>query len=492
MLKRKGAALTAAGLAAVCICLSSCGDVTTGGDDASMPTITWYLRHEEQKDEDLVLEEINKITQEKIGAKINIKRIDSGSYAEKLKLAMSANETFDLCHMAPRYDFYTHVSKGAFLPLDDLITQYAPKTYEQIPDEFWEAAKVDGKLYGVLNYQIVGRQNGFVVQKSALEKYNFDLQSVKKLEDMEPFFKAVKENESANIISFANVNGTYGWALTHYVGFDSIASTSYPGVLLADAHDYKVVNQYETQQFMDFCKLMRDWYLKGYTPKDAATMTNLSDLKLQGLIVSFIDNVAPGYDPQFALQMGERPIESVVIDPPFVNTENVIATMNCVSKTSKNPEKALEFLDLMNTDESGIYNLLCFGIEGVHYTKVADNRIEKIDNSGYDPNAAWMFGNQFNAYLIPGQEDGLWEETIELNNNATASDLLGFSLNTEPIKIELAQCDAVVSEYLPSITTGSVDPEEYIPQFLAKLKTANVDKIIEEEQRQIDEWRQTR
>lgn len=479
-------------LAALCAgitagCGQQSGEDTANGD---MPTITWYLRYDEQKDEEAVLAEMNKITQERIGVNLEIKRVDGGDYAEKIKLAMAANETFDICHMAPRYDFYTHASKGAFMPVDDLLQQYAPKTYEQIPAEFWEAAKVDGKLYGVLNYQIVGRRQGFVVLDSLLEKYNFDLSTVSKLEDIEPFLQAVKEGEPANMVPLASGGGSYGWALTHYVGMDTIGSTSYPCAIRANAHDYQVVNQYETEEFMNFCKLMRDWYLKGYIPKDAATITSFDDLKSQGLVATFLDNVAPGYEPQFAKQMGDRPISTAVIDPPFVNTENVIATMNCISQTSQNPEKALEFLELMNTDTDGIYNLMCFGIEGEHYNKVSDTRIEKIADSGYDPNAAWMFGNQFNAYLIPGQEDGLWEETIELNNNATVSDLMGFSLNTEPIKIELAQCDAVVSEYLSSLTTGSVDPEEYMPQFLEKLKAANVDKIIEEVQRQVDEWRQ--
>lgn len=474
----------------IVMAISGCGpEKQAAVTSDEKPEIVWYLRHDEQKDGNLVLDEMNKIIEKNINATLNIKRIDGANYAEKLKLAMSANEAFDLCHMAPRYNFYTHVSKGAFLPVDDLLAEYAPQTYAQVPNHFWDAAKVDGKLYGIINYQIVGRQGGFVVQKELLEKYNFDLSTVKRLEDIEPFYEAVRQNEPSNVICYPG--GGFEWALTHYVGFDTIGSNSYPGVLLTANDDYTVVNQFETSEFMEFAKLMRKWYLEGYIPKDAATISNLTDLKMQGLLVSFIDNVAPGYEPQFAKSLGNRPVETVVIDPPFVNTENVIATMNSVSRTSKNPEKAIEFLELINTDKDGIYNMMCFGIEGKHYNKTKGSHIEKIADSGYDPNAAWMFGNQFNAYLIPGQEEGLWEETIDLNNNATVSKLLGFTFNTEPVKIELAQCEAVIAEYVSSITTGTVDPEEYIPEFLAKLENAGVDKIIAEKQKQIDEWRKT-
>lgn len=491
MLKVKKKLMIAACLIAAAAGIASCGTKQTS-DNSKIPTIKWYVRYEEQKDNQRVLEKVNEITQKNIGAKLEIKRVDAGDYGEKIKLAMASNESFDLCHMAPRYDFYSHVTKGAFQPVDELMQQYAPVTYSQIPEAFWEATKVDGRIMGVINYQIVGRQNGFVAQKALLEKYNFDLDGVKKLEDIEPFLESVKNGEPANVSPIGINGGTYTWAMTHYIGFDAIGSESYPGVIKISDDNYTVVNQYESKEFLNYCKQMQSWYEKGYIANDAATATNGADMRLQGLEAVFLDNVAPGYEPMFAKQMGDRPVDTVVIDPPFVNTSNIIATMTCLSKTSENPEKAMQLLELINTDADGIYNLLCFGIEGVHYNKVGERRIEKIADSGYDPNSAWMFGNNFNAYLIPGQEDDLWEQTMELNKNATPSKLLGFTLDTEPIKIELSQCKTVIDEYIPSLTTGAVNPEEYISQFINKLKKANVDKIIAEEQRQIDEWLKTR
>ena len=460
------------------------------GERASsdLPTITWYLRYEEQADQDRVLKEVNKIAEEKIGARVQIKRFESGDYNEKIKLAFSAGEVVDICHMAPRFGFYSHVSKGAFAPLDELIEKYAMDTYNDIPERFWDAAKIDGKIYGIPNYQIVGRMNGFVVQKALLDKYNFDLQSVNKLEDIEPFFEAVKNGENSSMKVFGTDSSLWEWGMNHYVGFETIGSGKYPAAIRSSDETLTVVNQFETEEFMNFCKLMREWYLKGYIPKQGSS-DSLTDLKQQGLVAAWLDNIAPGYIPNFEKQLGGRAAEGKVIDPPFVDTANVIATMNCVGATSKNPDKAVQFINLVDQDTDGIYNLLCFGIEGVHYNKVGENRIEKIEDSGYDPNSSWQFGNNFNAYLYDGQEDNVWEETLAANENAVVSPILGFSLNTEPIKTELASCSAVVTEYLASLTTGAVDPEAVMPEFITKLKTADVDKIIAEAQRQIDEWK---
>ena len=52
-----------------------------------------------------------------------------------------------------------------------------------------------------------------------------------------------------------------------------------------------------------------------------------------------------------------------------------------IGKNSKNPEKALKFIELINTNEE-LYNLICFGIEGKHYYLDENKQVEYIDNSG--------------------------------------------------------------------------------------------------------------
>ena len=126
----------------------------------------------------------------------------------------------------------------------------------------------------------------------------------------------------------------------------------------------------------------------------------------------------------------------------------------------------------------------------VFVSPVIDDTIEIIENSGYFPNTAWQFGNQFNAYYIKGQEKGIWEETIALNESALRAPTLGFNFDQEPISHLIAQQASIVEEYVPALTTGSLDPDTYLPEFIDKLGKADSEReIMAEIQRQLDEWK---
>lgn len=141
---------------------------------------------------------------------------------------------------------------------------------------------------------------------------------------------------------------------------------------------------------------------------------------------------------------------------------------------------------MINTDKD-LYNMICFGLEGVHYTKLDDTHIEQIPNSGYAPNAAWKLGNQFNAYLMEGQANDTWEKTKEINDIGIKSPIIGIYFNTDDIRTELTQIEKVQKEYLDAfINTGVEDPAVYWDDYVAAMEKAGIEKVLEEYQKQID------
>ena len=115
--------------------------------------------------------------------------------------------------------------------------------------------------------------------------------------------------------------------------------------------------------------------------------------------------------------------------------------------------------------------------------------MEPVAESGYNiSSAAWSMGNQFNSWLVPGQADDLYVISEERNRAASVSHLAGFTMDTTPIETEMAQLRTVVAEYGNGFLWAE-DYDQWKADFRKKLETAGINTVIEEVQRQIDEWR---
>lgn len=121
-------------------------------------------------------------------------------------------------------------------------------------------------------------------------------------------------------------------------------------------------------------------------------------------------------------------------------------------------------------------------MEGKHYKKVDDRTVEALPNGGYNPGTDWELGSQFNMFLRPGQPKDVWEQTNKVNKEAIVSPLIGFVLNRDPIKTEMAQIDAIIKQY-NSVTNsllnfGTADPEKVMAEINDKLKKAGLIKLL--------------
>jgi putative aldouronate transport system substrate-binding protein len=480
-------------LVAVALCLlCAAGLWAAGAKEAPAAALTWYFPGSyPQKDQDQVYAKFNELLKAKMNTTIDFKPTPWGDYDQKMQAVIASGEKFDLCFTANWINNYLqNVAKGAFVPLDDLLAKQAPKLKASVPDKIWAATKVNGKIYGIINYQISAMTAGLSFPTKLLQKYNFDPTKVKKLEDLEPYLKAVKAGEPdlVAVYGVANTSGTTIGYVNQYLGFEEIGGRAIPGIILDNDPAMKVVNQFKTDKFKSWIKLERDWYLKGYIMKDAVAVKDMDpNLSAAKVGVSYVGNYKPGGDAESSARYG-YPITEVPISEPELITSSIISTMHAISITSANQERAMAFMEVMNTDKA-IYNLLTFGIEGKHYTKTGDNSIAPVKDAGYWPSTPWLHASTFNAYLLPGQPADVWEKTRKLNMSAKASPIIGFSFNPEPVQSEISQCQSVRQEYLPALELGTVDPDAVLPEFLDKLDKAGAQKIVDEMQKQINAWK---
>lgn len=424
-------------------------------------------------DQKLVNDEINKYLKEKINATVVLKPLTFDEYEPKLNAMLAAKEDFDIAWSSKGWlgNYQPYIDKGAYLEItDDMINQYAAAARANIPDKFWPDMKAaDGKVYGFPIYQIAAKQKSLVIQKRFVDKYGLDVGTIHTYKDIEPFLKQIKEGEKGiTPLGLAqNSNGLYTnpdnvWPDGAMVGYKK-NDTTYA----------KITWDQDLNEKADYFQTMHDWYQAGYINKDAPVLQNINDLKAKGNVaVSLEFTSKPGGEVgEKAINGGNDVVYVPISDSYFTG---IASAMHVINKNSKNPERALMLLNLLNTD-TYLYNLICNGIEGKHYKKVDDKYIEPIADSGYAPNGDWVFGNQFNAFLKPGMAPDVWEKTIELNDNAVVPVGNGFGFNEEKVKAEGANINAVRNEYATALETGAVDPAKVLPEFTNKLKASGIE-----------------
>lgn len=463
-------------VSAMVFSVAGCSEKTAKSTD-DVPVITWYVPGEPSSETDLVMEEINKLIEPKIGARLELVIIDDGAYEQRMNMMMTADQDYDICFTSNWSNkFLPNVEKDAYMPLSQLMEEYAPSLSEIIPEVAWTGSTVNGEIYAVPNMQVLFHRFAINMIKDLTDKYNLDVDKVKKVEDIEPLLAKVKENEP-DIIPF-NPN------IEIWMGLDYEEIKTAKCFIKKDGSDFTVLQRERMPEYIQGIKTLRDWFQKGYIRQDIASNPGQPSSLLK--IAASISTWVPGVEEEFAPLYGYEPVFAKLEDI-YLDANAGSDTMTAINKKSKHPEKAMQLIELINTDKE-IFNMLVFGIEGKHYTKIGENRIE-INNDApkyLGANYAWRFGNSFNAYLLPGVAEDKAEITQKLNETATVSPISGFVFNAEPVKAAITQVNAVRGEY-KALELGAVDTGVY-EEYLAKLDSAGMQEIIAECQRQLDEF----
>ena len=455
---------------------AGCGkEKTENTENGDLVTIRLYMPGDQQSDLATVMEEFNKIAEKEIGARVEMTLIDSGAYTEKMNMKLATKEDFDVCFTGYVNPYGTAVKNESYYPLTELIDKYAPDLWDKIPEFWWDGVRRDGEIYAVPNQQIASTVPSMELDKKWIEKYNLDVDSLKTWDDFEPFMQQIKENEPKYF-------PTKPWGNYWVQNFEKITT----GVGL-DLREDKLTAIYEwdADGYQHGLDKLHEWFEKGYFRSDIASVMDDSNDYLAGKYVVLGCGWKPGYESYLNTTLGGDH-KVINIGKPYVVSSGVTATMYAINAYSKHPEQAIKFIELMNTNVEA-YNLLCYGIEGKHYTKVDDNHIKLDKNSGYYFNAAWKFGNQFNAYLLEGQDDNVWEETKQLNDEAEKSKIIGFVFDTSNVQTELSQMATVAGEYA-NYDNGSVNWRDTFDEYKTRMMNAGAENVLKEVQRQLDEY----
>lgn len=471
------------------------------------------------KDMDLVVAEVNKIIEPVLNARLKVYPISYYLYNEQMPLKIGSNEKFDLMYTSPSINHYfTNIDREAFLPLDWMIDEYAPESKKQVPDWMWEQARVDGKIYGMINMQIMPRFDCAIVNDVAVFDEFLAEDPAYSDYDHTDIYQCIEEN---NLHPYDLLEEYVRWLKLHNKGlggkmgaievfnnlqtryhWDDLGTGMYvPGVVAAEddaADGLTVFNQFETEEFVNDIKRAASYYDEGLIPQ------SIKNDSTNGVHMPIYDVVPMATWKPNDIRTNDqgRVAMPVRLGNGYYYTSYILGSMTAISSTSKNPARVMKFLEMLRTDVR-LLNLLVFGIEGKHFT-IEDpvNRplaVTEIKNqSGYNNSyMTWAYGTEFldGFYYLDKYADDVYQQNAKINEEGIRSAVLGFNFDIDAeghsVSTYVANCNSVATTYLAEFQTGKFGldkVEEKYQEFLTKLKAAGADKVVAEKQRQLNLW----
>lgn len=449
-------------------------------------TITIYAPYDATTDAcNAVSEKVSEITLKLINCKVKLVREVT---KDQLNLALTSGESLDLFYSFPwETSLSSMVASNEIVAMDDLLTSHAPDMKSAISDDDWACVTVNGSIYGIPMNKDKAQARGFEMNKTIADKLGIDYSKPITYEELEQDLLKVKAAYPDMYPCVPN-NGSMNFpAWSCDVLGDSL------GVLencLTDST--KVVNLFDTDSFKEYCSYIYKWAQEGLMMPDGANTDEGYDTYIgSGLGFGTFTPIKAGFEAEETRKCG---VEMAAVQLYAAHsTTSMVNACWCIASNSKQPEKAMEMLNLMYTNPD-ISNLFINGIEGKNY-KIVD-KTNKIIDYADGVNAAstnysvvgWAWPNEQISYVWNGDQPDVWKQLGEFNASAQPSPAKGFVFNNEKVLNEVTACNNVIAKYENGLITGCLDPKEAIPKMNEELKSAGIDTIITEKQTQLDAW----
>ena len=466
--------------------------------------LEWYVLEGSAPSNQMVWDAINEYMVEKINVKINFHYINGDEYTAKMQPMLMSGQKLDIVNVNGQLPYVEWVKKGAFMPMDDLL-QYAPETAALVGEDFFNAMKIDVKVYAIPSVKDSVQMYSARFNKTLNEELGLTIPTeINGYFDMVDYLYEAKKARDAKdpSISEMGIPITRCYAdFEKWVQFESINKLlgtnveGIPGIAAAAADGSEVFSIFQTEEYAKMCRTIMQMRLDGLLYDgdvwyyDSAKIFNVHYV---------LNDIGSGWVEagQYADDPVQKRWETAFV--PF--KDNVAMTSylhqaaNAISATCEHPVEAMKALELINTDEF-VATALRFGLEGSHWTLNEDGTLntEGTLNMNNDNNFYW-YGAQFGAIVkskVPASKGTaqFMEKLAAANAKAKAGNM-GFIFDPSPVQNELAACSAKIDEYHTTLKFGTLASMEEVDAslaaFSAALTEAGIDKVVAECQAQLN------
>jgi len=356
-----------------------------------------------------------------------------------------------------------------------------------------KASLRDGHLLGFYPMMERCHQYGMAMRTDILEEVGYKAEDLREcdFDQATEIFKAVHEAHPEMVVMGGAAGSTpaCNFQHTHTIGANSM------GVLDNYGAELKVVNAFETEEFIKRVDYMKQWYDAGYIQKDIATSSD----GYEGLVRA--GNTFGGCCPMKPDSYAEKADQCNYPMTIFHFAENMVNAFNgagyAIGGTSKNPEKAAELMDYIFTSRE-FNDMINWGVEGIDWVE-SDDPSKNVatypegmtpENATYHNSYGWAYPNQRIAHVWDNNEPDMYTRIYpEAEEASKRSKAYGFQFkNADWIEAEGAFKN-IYDEYVNTIGAGAVkDPAASIKELNDKLYASGLQEYMDAQQKQLDDW----
>lgn len=433
-----------------------------------------------------VQDAVNAYIGDKINVQVNLTDIGSGEYTDKANLSLANNEinllwTASWESVIGTNDLYP---KNAVYDLTDIIV--GSDLYKSMDEGQWEAAKYDGKICFIPVYKDNVEGYDIMARKELVDKYGWDMSSVKSLKDLEPMLADAKSEG----LKYPWLTQKTPMFSRFYINdFDFFTAEATSNWVAVDKETNEVVSVIQTDEYKEFCTLMCEWAEKGYISEDDVTKTT-TDTTTQTKDWAFSWWTDIPVNEEANARYGQDVTMTLVTDR-WAHSTSALGSCWCVTANST-PEQAkacVDFMGLLYTD-SKLADMWTFGIEGEDFTYDANGQV--VQTSEKYNHSMWESASATVVTPVAGEPANKAELYKAFNGGAKTSPAAGFRFDKTPVDAAFSACQNVFETYGFPLENGgfaAADVEATIAAYQTALDEAGYQDIIAEFQRQYNEWK---
>ncbi len=364
-------------------------------------------------------------------------------------------------------NYYNLAVAGDLSPIDQELSESSKLLAAYVYPYLIRAAKVDGSTYGVFNNTVFGDYEYLLLNKELVDKYEYDPEEMKGIEDISLFLQEVKQNEADVIPFLGELNAPIVYwddtpsVIGAFVGNAFAASGKvdattyrpealYPGNLFNSSAFRAWMTEYN-KLFQANCFVEKTEENKN--AKFAATIIK-GDVTLSPTYASTYGNYKTD-EFGFKYITDENGVDYYVstYKRPVADNNNVFNAGYVVSAYTKDVKRCMEIITCLNTDAT-LSNIFMYGVKDTHYTVDETTKLIHKTTDTY----AMDITTAGNIYLLTPSDDmneywqfmskNGWENAKNTNREAVMSPFLGFYFNPE----KPAEDDLTETQVMPELT----------------------------------------